>query len=66
MLLSWGDVAYWIPGKAICLFFGKTPISDDKIRPASAVNVIGRITDNMDDLKKVEDGDEVVVERIEQ
>ncbi len=58
-----GDVAYWIPGKAICLFFGKTPISDDKIRPASAVNVIGKIITNMEELKKVGDGDEVTIEK---
>jgi len=58
-----GDVAYWIPGKAICLFFGKTPISDDKIRPASAVNVIGKIITNMEEMKKVGDGDEVTVEK---
>nr|2NNZ_A Chain A, Hypothetical protein [Archaeoglobus fulgidus DSM 4304] len=58
-----GDVAYWIPGKAICLFFGKTPISDDKIRPASAVNVIGRIVNSMEGLKGVADGESVVVER---
>jgi len=56
-----GDVAYWIPGKAICLFFGKTPISDDKIRPASAVNVIGRVVEGLEDLKSVRDGDEVTV-----
>lgn len=60
-----GDVAYWIPGKAICLFFGKTPISDDKIRPASAVNVIGKIKGNMEDLKRVKDGERIVVEKIE-
>ncbi|MBO8180820.1 MAG: DUF3830 family protein [Archaeoglobus sp.] len=59
-----GDVAYWIPGKAICLFFGKTPISDDKIRPASAVNVIGKIVSNMEDLKSVSDGEEVIVEKL--
>ncbi|WP_456330253.1 cyclophilin-like fold protein [Archaeoglobus sp.] len=59
-----GDVAYWIPGKAICLFFGKTPISDDKIRPASAVNVIGKIVSNMEGLKSVSDGEEVIVERL--
>ena len=55
-----GDVAYWIPGKAICIFFGKTPISDDKIRPASPVNLFGRIKD-VSGLKNVNDGDEVVV-----
>ena len=60
-----GDVAYWIPGKAICLFFGKTPISDDKIRPASAVNVIGKILDDPTVLKEVKDGDEVTVFEVE-
>ncbi len=58
-----GDVAYWIPGNAICLFFGKTPISDDKIRPASAVNVIGKIVGNIKDLKGVADGEKVIVEK---
>ncbi|MEM2727324.1 MAG: cyclophilin-like fold protein [Archaeoglobaceae archaeon] len=59
-----GDIAYWIPGKAICLFFGKTPISDDKIRPASAVNVIGKILGDPLKLKKVKDGEKVFVEEI--
>ncbi len=58
-----GDVAYWIPGKAICLFFGKTPISDDKIRPASAVNVIGKIVSNIEALKGVREGEKVVLEK---
>ncbi|WP_202320626.1 cyclophilin-like fold protein [Archaeoglobus neptunius] len=58
-----GDVAYWIPGRAICLFFGKTPVSDDKIRPASAVNVIGKIISDLNVLRKVKDGDEIVVEK---
>ncbi|MCS7144373.1 MAG: hypothetical protein NZ879_05060 [Archaeoglobaceae archaeon] len=57
-----GDVAYWIPGKAICLFFGKTPISDDKIRPASAVNVVGRILGDPFKLKRVKDGEKVFVD----
>jgi len=59
-----GDVAYWIPGKAICLFFGKTPISDDKIRPASAVNVVGKIIGDPRVLKKVKDGERVFVSLI--
>ena len=38
------DVAYWPTGKAICLFFGPTPIGKkDEITPASPVNVIGKI-----------------------
>ena len=39
------DVAYWPTGKAICLFYGPTPIgTPDKITPASPVNIIGKIT----------------------
>ncbi|PLV60486.1 cyclophilin-like fold protein [Thermotoga sp. KOL6] len=56
-----GDVGYWPPGKALCFFFGKTPISDDKIRPASTVNVIGRIVQGMENLKKIKDGDKITV-----
>jgi len=38
------DVAYWPTGKAICLFFGPTPIGNPgEITPASPVNVIGKI-----------------------
>ena len=38
------DVAYWPPGKAICLFFGPTPIGKSgEIKPYSEVNVMGKI-----------------------
>ncbi len=38
------DVAYWPTGKAICLFYGHTPIdTSDEITPASPVNIIGKI-----------------------
>lgn len=38
------DVAYWPSGKAICLFYGYTPIGNKgEITPASPVNVIGKI-----------------------
>lgn len=44
--VSLNDVAYWPTGKAICLFYGPTPISKkDEITPASPVNVIGKIID---------------------
>ena len=39
-----GDLGYWPEGSAFCIFFGPTPISSaDEIRPASEVNVIGKI-----------------------
>lgn len=38
------DVAYWPTGKAICLFYGPTPIgTKNEIKPYSPVNVIGKI-----------------------
>lgn len=39
-----GDIAYWPEGSALCIFYGRTPISEgDEIRPISAVTVIGQI-----------------------
>jgi hypothetical protein len=40
-----GDIAYWPPGCALCIFYGMTPLSDlaDEIIPASAVNLVGRL-----------------------
>ena len=39
-----GDLGYWPPGRAFCIFFGPTPASHgDEIRPASPVNVFGRV-----------------------
>ena len=59
-----GAVAYWPPGQAICLFFGPTPMSrGDEIRPASPVNVFGRIVGDATVLKRVASGAEVRVER---
>ena len=43
-LVELNDVAYWPSGKAICLFFGPTPIGNEgEIKPYSPVNVIGKI-----------------------
>ncbi len=63
-IVELGDIAYWIPGRAICIFFGKTPISDDDaIRPASAVNVIGRVLGDLEEFKRTEDGNEIEILR---
>ena len=43
-LVQLHDVAYWPTGKAICLFYGSTPIGKSgEITPASPVNIIGKI-----------------------
>ena len=57
-----GDIAFWPPGNAICLFFGKTPVSQgDEIRPASPTNVMGKIIGDLEILKTVNLGDKVKV-----
>ncbi|MBL40634.1 MAG: hypothetical protein CL761_04875 [Chloroflexi bacterium] len=57
-----GDIAFWPPGNAICLFFGKTPVSQgDEIRPASPTNVMGKIIGDLEILKTVNSGDKVKV-----
>ena len=44
-LVELNDVAYWPTGKAICLFYGPTPIGEKgEIKPYSPVNVIGKIS----------------------
>jgi uncharacterized protein len=59
-----GDLGYWPPGSAFCVFFGRTPASTgDEIRPASAVNVFGRVDGDPTVFKKVRAGARVMVER---
>ena len=59
-----GDLGYWPPGSAFCMFFGRTPASrGDEIRPASAVNVIGRMSGDLTTLKSVPSGASVLIER---
>ncbi len=61
-----GDLGFWPDGDCFCIFFGRTPISDgDKIKPASAVSVFGKITHNLELLRMVKDGDNIVVERLD-
>jgi hypothetical protein len=47
-----GEIAYWPPGKALCIFFGRTPAStDERPRAASPVIPIGRVTAGLDGLR---------------
>src|SRR5215510_11892256 len=59
-----GDLGYWPPGHAFCVFFGPTPASrGDEIRPASPVNVVGRVKGDATAFKKVRAGTRVTLER---
>jgi hypothetical protein len=59
-----GDLGYWPTGRALCIFFGLTPASlPGEIRPASAVNLVGRLTDDPCCLTLVAEGTPVRVER---
>jgi hypothetical protein len=59
-----GDLGYWPTGKAFCIFFGLTPGSlPGEIRPASAVNLVGRVTDDPCCLKQVPEGAPVRLEK---
>ena len=60
-----GDLGYWPPGQAFCLFFGPTPASQgDEIRPASEVTVIGKIIGDSGVLKGVSSGISVLIEPV--
>jgi hypothetical protein len=61
-----GDLGYWPPGRAFCIFFGPTPASrGDEIRPASPVNLIGKISGDAKAFKAVSDGEAVLIEKAE-
>ncbi|MDD1739388.1 MAG: hypothetical protein LUQ30_00840 [Methanothrix sp.] len=51
-----GDICYWSPGPAFCIFFGKT-------QPYSAVNHMGKITEGLEIFRRAEAGDRIVLRR---
>jgi uncharacterized protein len=51
-----GDVCYWSPGPAFCIFFGKT-------QPYSAVNHIGKVTEGLEIFRSVGPGDRIALRR---
>ncbi len=60
------DESYWPSGKAICLFFGPTPIGKKgEIKPYSPVNVVGKIIfSDKSIIKKFTDGQEISFKKI--
>jgi uncharacterized protein len=58
-----GDLGYWPPGRAFCIFFGPTPMSTPgRIVAASPVNIIGRIHGDPSRFKSVMHENEAIVE----
>jgi uncharacterized protein len=63
-VVEMGDLGYWPPGTAFCIFFGPTPASRGReIRPASPVNVFGRVAGDATAFKAVRSGTTVKIER---
>lgn len=61
-----GELAFWPPGKAFCIFFGRTPASrNSEIRAASAVNVFGSVEGDATIFKKVPHGAAIKVSKAE-
>lgn len=64
-LVQIGELGYWPPGSAFCIFFGKTPASraPGEIRAASPVNVCGKLVAvSVEDLRAVRAGSSVRIE----
>lgn len=46
-IVGMGELGYWPPGNAFCIFYGATPGStEDQIKPASPVNPVGMVLDD--------------------
>ena len=59
-----GELGYWPPGEAFCIFFGPTPMSTgEEIRAASPVNPIGKIIGDPAVFKGVKTGATVRIEK---
>ncbi|MFC1847259.1 cyclophilin-like fold protein [Chloroflexota bacterium] len=63
-LVNMGDLGFWPVGKAFCIFFGPTPMSSgNEIRPASAVNVFGKVLGDATVLRGISSGTEVIIDK---
>ena len=61
-----GDIAFWPPGSAFCIFFGPTPVSKGtEIRPASEVILLGKLESDPEGFKEVKDRDPVRIEEVQ-
>jgi hypothetical protein len=60
-----GELGYWPPGTAFCIFFGRTPAStDERPRAASPVNIVGKVVGDATAFRTVSSGTRVKLERV--
>lgn len=58
-----GEVAFWPAGRAIAVFFGRTPVSvTDKPRAYENVNVFAKLEGDPEPLVRVSSGEKVCLE----
>ena len=58
-----GELGYWPPGSAFCIFYGPTPVStDDRPKMANRGNPIGWLIDDAKGLQQVRRASRVRVE----
>lgn len=65
-VVEMGDLAYWPPGHAFCIFFGCTPASQgSEPRAASAVNVFGKVEGDATVFTGIPSGSKITIEKDE-
>ena len=52
-----GTIAFWPMGSAICIFYGSS-------QPYSPVNIVGKITDNLELFRQVKSGTKIRLESL--
>jgi len=61
-----GELGYWPPGNAFCIFYGPTPVSTgERPRAASPVNILGRVLGDATTFREVPGGSLVRITRQE-
>lgn len=58
-----GELAFWEPGNAFCIFFGTTPGSDVP-RPADPATVFGKVIGDTEKFKSVSSASDVKITKI--
>jgi hypothetical protein len=52
-----GTISYWPMGSAICIFYGES-------QPYSPVNIIGKVTENLELFRQVKSGTKIRIEKL--